>query len=449
MGIIVIVAGQAFSNSTKFRVRNQSMIEANEVAGNIAALIKDDIAQMGAKSALETKGASGTSDIFSNIPDEIFMPPVSSASTGSATSTASSASTSDEAAPDSSSFALLNAGNKSDLRFRRIHYGSDGKYQSIEEVRWFLDGDVLKRSCWTVKKQTGATLDEACDETTADKAEIVEIAEGVSGFSITAGEPKVKGEDEQLFPPTGNDFMLIPRFGEQYYNFLTVEKSGEATILKGFALNYNKGENKPSDAYDHPEQTEINQLFAAENETVSSITATSWKEFCSKTKNHFTLDSNVIYEISFNVEAPSSLDKMQMFNPGRDFLAVGLRNAKGERPDGLEDFLFYPPTSQATNAPKRSMRFSVKSEIKDVCLAFTFASFSPVTSEGTLRINNLKMKKPATANYEFSGWNTETKENIPEKKNVKAFKLSLSVKVNGEEGTVEEIIRTPSNGPRD
>ena len=36
VGIVVIVAGQAFSNSTKMRVRTQSMLKASEVAENVA-----------------------------------------------------------------------------------------------------------------------------------------------------------------------------------------------------------------------------------------------------------------------------------------------------------------------------------------------------------------------------------------------------------------------------
>ena len=44
VGIVVIVAGQAYSNSTKMRVRTQSMIKASEVAENVATLFKQDVA---------------------------------------------------------------------------------------------------------------------------------------------------------------------------------------------------------------------------------------------------------------------------------------------------------------------------------------------------------------------------------------------------------------------
>ena len=433
MGIIVIVAGQAFSNSTKFRVRNQSMIEANEVAGNIAALIKDDIAQMGAKSAIDgIKGSDdGKNDKFNVVDSLVYMDPQNA----------------DLTKRDSSSFIL----NNNSLKFRKVRYDESGLYMSVEEVKWFLDGDVLKRSCWTVKKRDGFSpaSDDPCAKEKENEAVAVEIASGVTSFDIIAGKPLVNEEDVQIFPPSGDDFMLVPRFGETYYNIVNVSNEGHLSTMTGFALNYNKTENKASDAFDNPEQAERNQLFAAENDGSTAFGASSWKNACAADQNHFTLDSNTIYEISFDVLAPSAGDKMEMFTPGRDFLAVGFRNGKGEKFPQIKDFLFYPPTSQNAVAQRRSMRFSLKNKVENACLVFTFVSFSPVTAEGTLNISMLKLKKLATANHEFESWNTENSSNIVEKKNVKAFKLSVGVKRNGEEGVSEQVIETPSNGPRD
>ena len=75
VGIIVVIAGEAFSNSTKFRIRTDNMIKATQVAENVGMLLKDDLAQMGAKSSLESVGAS-TSDYFdvSHISD-VYMDP--------------------------------------------------------------------------------------------------------------------------------------------------------------------------------------------------------------------------------------------------------------------------------------------------------------------------------------------------------------------------------------
>lgn len=436
MGIIVIVAGQAFSNSTKFRVRNQSMIEANEVAGNIAALIKDDIAQMGAKSAIED--AVGGIDKFSAVYPEVYMDPDNAS----------------DDKKDSSSFTLAT----NSLKFRRVRYDESGKYMSVEEVRWFLEGEVLKRSCWTVAKKAGLTLTttDPCVKDKASDAIAVEIADGVTDFSVAPGKPMIANDDEQLFPPSdGTDFMLVPRFGETHYNYLTISNEGSKTTLTGFAQNFNKSENTVSDAYANPGETEINQLYVAEYTGAASFSATTWKEQCGKTTNKFTLTPKTsskeakatFYEISFTLGQPASGDKMSMFAPGRDYLAVGFRDAEGNRPAELEDFIFYPPTGMAAAAPKRTMRFSVSKEYKDLCIAFTFASYSPVTADGRLIIENFKFKELANVSYDFSGWNPET--DIVEKKKVKAFKLSLHVKKNGEEGQSEEVILTPANGPRD
>jgi prepilin-type N-terminal cleavage/methylation domain-containing protein len=53
VGIIVVIAGHAFSNSTKFRVRTQNMLKATQEAENVATLFKADVSQMGAKTSLE------------------------------------------------------------------------------------------------------------------------------------------------------------------------------------------------------------------------------------------------------------------------------------------------------------------------------------------------------------------------------------------------------------
>lgn len=435
MGIVVIVAGQAFSNSTKFRVRNQSMIEANEVAGNISAIIRDDVAQMGAKSSKETPGAAA-SDEFSSVYSDVYMNPA----------------TDEPAKRDSSSFKLVETNDRSDLTLRRLRYDSDGHYVSVEEVRWFVENDELKRSCWTVAKKSGVALaaDDPCAKTAKNDAISVVIADGVTSFKIEAGKPKIKEDSLQMFPRTGNMFMLIPRYGENHYNIMNVENDSTSSRLSGFALNYDKFNNKLMDAANDPETVEKNQLFAAEYENVENLQGNTWKTICSADKNHFTFDSLVVYEISFKMPPPPIRNAMEMFTPGRDFLAVGFRDNEGNKSPYLKDFLFYPPTTQEALGRERKMRFSVPQKVEGQCLTFTFVSYSPVTSEGTMFIDDLKLKRVATVyDPEFPYWNTEGPSNIVQKKNVKAFKITLTVQRNGEGGVVETVIPTPSNGPKD
>ena len=100
------------------------------------------------------------------------------------------------------------------------------------------------------------------------------------------------------------------------------------------------------------------------------------------------------------------------------------------------------------------MRFHVPHEISNVCLAFTFALYSPLVSQGTVTIKNLKLLKVASSDYTFSTPPFDAESNKPEKKNVKALRLELQVSRGaqnggrGETGDVLLVIPIPSNGPR-
>ena len=92
------------------------------------------------------------------------------------------------------------------------------------------------------------------------------------------------------------------------------------------------------------------------------------------------------------------------------------------------------------------MRFSVPTELEDVCMAFTFASYSPVVAEGTIKLKDVALKKIASSNYVFVKNESIA---ISDKKNVKAMLLILEIDQGGETGVDSLIIPTPSNGPRD
>ena len=61
LGVIVLIAGNAFSDSTRFRIRTQNMLKANEVATAAASMFVEDISQTGAKS-YKTAGDINTPD---------------------------------------------------------------------------------------------------------------------------------------------------------------------------------------------------------------------------------------------------------------------------------------------------------------------------------------------------------------------------------------------------
>ena len=69
-----------------------------------------------------------------------------------------------------------------------------------------------------------------------------------------------------------------------------------------------------------------------------------------------------------------------------------------------------------------------------------------MAANGTLTISDVSLKKVESSNYVFDDAAALT---VADKKNVKALRLVLGVKKNGEEGRVSLVIHIPSNGPRD
>ncbi len=437
VGIVVVVAGSAFTNSTKMRVRTQGMLQANQIAANIGTVIKDDVAQMGAKSSKEYTGAM-ESDGFSEVYSDVYMNPDAT----------------EASERDSSSFSItLDDDDQQVFTFRRLSYDEEGRYRSTEEVRWFLEEETLKRSCWTVMFRVGATVseDDPCAKMKAEEAIPVTIAENVTHFQVIAGKPNVTVENIQMFPNhSGNEFMLVPRYGENFYHLLEANNQGSSTELSGFANNYDMGANRVQESANDPERVERNQLFVAEYENPFTLTPTSWKSVCNMDANKFTFVPNTTYEISFELPSTSRNNKMGMFIPDKDALSIGFRDASGNRPSQIQDFSFFPPVAEVYTAKQRSMRFSVGETVSDVCMVITFASLSPVATMGSITVENLKLTKVASSNYTFDPtWNSESVANIQDKKNVKAFKIDIGVSVGSEKGSVEQLILVPSNGPRD
>ena len=454
VGIVVLVAGQAFSNSTKFRVRTQNMIRATQDAENVAMIFKEDAAQVGAKSAKTAEAAAGGAefgDKFSAIYADVYMAPDTS-----------------DANKDSSSFLISSSSGFSDFTFRRVRYDEQGVYKAVEEVGWFVVNGVLKRSCRTVSGDgdgdacpAGKTVEEARDAA-------VEIATNISKFEILAPTPTT-AEEEQIFPTPGNSFRLIPRTGEEhFYNMKTTNGSvengaGEQITLTQFYTNYDNANNALKS-----ELNNMNQVVAANSEDADG-TGWTWKTYC-QNRGLLTLEKDNTYEISFEMPytaiASSSDFETQPFVPGEDHMSVGFRGKfsgniptiKGKDNKTkvlIDDFLFYPSYS-FTASSKRTMRFTVPESMDSVCLVFTFACYSPLAAQATLKIKNLKIKKVAGANYEFDSahpYSPEAHKN--DKKNIKALKLNLQIArggkngLHGETGEVDMVIPIPSNGPTD
>ena len=418
LSIVVLIAGQAFTDSTRFRIRTQNMLKATQVAENVGTLFKSDVSQMGAKTSKERNTSATTDSFYVKAIHDVYIDPDNL----------------DDTKKDSSSYVITHdaSGTALDrLMMNRMRYKETGEFASIEKVEWFIDGTTLKRSCVTIEG------DELPDECPKDEPLVVDIADNIQKFIVTPATPSVSTDMAQILPSTTSTiqaFRLVPRYGEENLSFVTTipAEGGESVSLNGFATNYDYENNEPL-----LDQKNANQVFVAE----SNGNIGNWKDLCIKV----TLVPNVEYEISFAM--PISEDAGRMFCPGRDHMAVGFRYANdGTKPAEIDDFLFYPPTIAGAAEGNRSMRFTVKDSIKDVCLGFTFASYSPIAASGKMTLKNVSLKKNESAIYEFDDLENI---NVLDKKNVKAMRLVLVVNQRGETGVDSLVVPVPSNGPRD
>ena len=430
VGIVVVVAGQAFSNSTKMRVRTQSMLKASEVAENVANLFKTDVAQTGAKSSLETHATDGSNDIFSDVKKAVYMDPDNDTDTDK----------------DSSSFQFVPASpasnaNLEQFKMRRVRYSATGQYEAVEEITWFLENKVLKRKCVVVDDGVAGDDCAAKGATGAALAPfIVEVATDVDSFKVLPAIPKSSEGSLQMFPPPSGSgaIRFISRTGIGGLFPIVAGAGGTSVQLSGFASNYDETND------DVPSIKNSNEVYVFENSDVVG----TWKNLCENASNHFSFEPGQEYELSFGIGIPTGdMEKARMFVPNKDHMAVGFRSFDGDRFDELPDFMFYPPSISEANNVKRTMRFSVSKPVVNACIAFTFSFFSPLAANGTLIVSDFRLKKVAGSTYSFSPSTTSVA--TVDKKNVKAFQLRLQVKRNGESGDVTLVVPTPSNGPSD
>ncbi len=426
VGIIVVVAGQAFSNSTKFRVRTQNMLRVTQEAEDVGLLFKEDVQQTGTKSSKEAPVA--ISDNFYLSPD-VYMalaPAVEN--------------------PDSSSFKVCPsfecpAANcpaegcpTTEFKSRRMVYDSVGHYKRVEEITWTYEPATKKlfRTC-VIKPSNIAAQAAQCPGTA------VEIADSVSFFKVVPATPGVvSGTNPRLLPNPNNSaqntFRLNPRINGSTLLFAKTEPEdnvSEAVTIREFATNY-----------DFENSTIIEDGMKRNELYVAAFQVNNSWDKC----QDVDLEKGKEYEIRFDVIY--SADAIRTFCQDRDHASVGFRKkTDGSKIPQVDDFLFYPPQSNVASEV-RSMRFTVDEDVEDVCLAFTFATYSPVAGTGSIQIANLGLWQVPSSNYEFNDdfANTMT---LVDKKNVKAVRLDLTIKRNGEAGNVSVVVPVPSNGPRD
>ncbi len=449
LGGIVLIAGQAFSDSTKMRVRTQNMLQASEVAESVANLIKADIAQTGAKSSME-EGVSGAGaeygSRYSDVYTLVYMDPDNATA----------------ANVDSSSFSVVDKNGFDSLTLRRLRYDECDHFLAIEQVAWYVRNGSLRRKCKFLQIKEGTLVNDApchawipTDDPCSDSTE-VEIAEGVSMFRVIPGKPGVVGDNTQLFPATGvTEFRLVGRNDGArelplvYNEAGIINRGGNTQTVTNFYQNFDHVQEQVKSEGER----KVNEVIVISNETTSE---TSWQALCSREGNNFTFEPGEQYEISFDVSTPDvNNDKSKVFVPGVDYMSIGFRDKDtGNLPEvndvvQVSNFSFFPPMGLKGegSGAGRSVRFSVSKKVEHVCMAFTFACYSPLVSQGKISIANLKLTKIPSANYNFEEYNFESHKH--DKQNVKAFLLKLDVKRSGESGHVDVVVPAPSNGPHD
>ncbi len=455
LSAIVLIAGRAFSDSTKFRVRTQNMLRATQEAENVAVLLKSDISQMGAKSSVNAGAPAGgvsVGDNFSLIYDSVYIAPAA-------------------ATKDSSSFLLISTENSDfdSLFIRYVRYDNQGHFVAVEEAHWYVEANVLKRACRTLAGEPDTAM---CKKETRASAKdhAVTVASGVRQFKVLPARPSALVGEEQLFPPSGGDeFRLVPRKNDEGYANLYVANESGIANSGGTGQRLGGSSGPFFSNYDNANQQilttgqKVNELIAIDNDNSDS----PWRSLCAVRGGNYNgrirLLPKTEYELSFNMPLPSSnTDRSLLFVPGKDHMSVGFRSYEtGEPPkkgEGtntvqlIDDFMFFPPLDANRGDGRRVMRFTVPDTIDKVCISFTFACYSPLVSQGSLTIEKLKLRKVPTANYDFQEGYTP---NDVDKKNIKAMKVFLQVARGGKNGHKGEadslivVVPTPSNGPRD
>ena len=431
VGVVVIIAGNAFSDSTRIRLGSESMLKANKEAETMGNLFRDDVAQMGAKTVVNNAHKGGLRAAGLEIASKVYM---------------------DSAGKDFSSFTYYPGKkkpaegernqNQDCLVMRKVQLNDDESFRSVEEITWFTTYDgILKRACRTIFPAgvgDSTTCPEMppqteCPDKVKDLKGVVELSSGVSKFVITPATPDLLGGEDPIFPYSSDDgrFRLISRSAPH-------AKVIKATILPptaatsfgitDFVTNYvQEGETNSNEKKQH-------QVFVGR----SGETGDEWLD-CYR----FSFQKDKTYEIAF--KTPYAADYSRMFRQKYDHMSIGLRTVKdGElMPCGAaEDMLIFPP--QSKDAPDGHIfRFTPRADYANVCIMFTMSFYSPRPAHGTLNIADINVKQVSDRNYKFvPGYKPE----IEDKANVRAFKLDLQVKRNGVAGASVMVVPVPSNG---
>ncbi|MCL2261318.1 MAG: hypothetical protein FWC15_08210 [Fibromonadales bacterium] len=437
MGFIVVVAGRAFSDSTKMRIRSQNMLASTEEAGQVASLLKEDISQMGTKTW--AKPGSGT-----NLEHEIGL---ETSDQANAVYESYNSNENDPTA-DYSSYSLLRDGDNNtmnEIRFRKVFYEANGAYRAVQQIRWFAETVnntvVLKRQCETL-------LGEKNNDCSGDA---IEMARDVHRFKLLPSRPGLKTTTSDCATSVAcySDTLMLGGAGD-IFSLQAREGYPSAAIIPG--TNYVTLKSFPpiATAGNSPSNTSGQYYVGAKNGEPG------WQNcelFNFKVGETYAMQFNIPYEAydcipgSGNPSACQKYSRMSTFRPDLDHLSIGLRNAGASIPN-IPDFLFYPP--QYSSSPiERNFEFSVPNDVS-ACLAITAAIYGQA-SAGQITFSNFKLYRKLDKVYHFedtpdSNYNPGITGAIKGKAAVKAFRLELEINKRTEKSKAAMVIPVPNNG---
>ena len=431
----------------------------------MANLISEDISQMGVKAwGGRSSASSGNANYIISRISQVYMD-----TTGT-----------NAALHDSSSFLLFRANNPNNniafdsLVFRKADINENGEFLGVREISWAVnENGELHRRCRTIFNSSNFPLPEECPEGPMNEAPAVFIAKDVKKFSFNASAPGLKPGTSGM--STISDGIIFPLNDDHTFKLLAhATNNNSATIiepqnfldgdgpnttvaeLKLFAKN-NPGNSNQNDKFD--------ELYFANSSSPQCLS--------------FEILNGETYVVEFempffeNSGAPSEEAQKDssstQFQPGRDHIAVGLRYSSSGIIDDVvsSDVLLYAPQHEDAARHPRYAEFSVRGNpAEEVCVALTFAFYSPLAYKGKLRFTNFKIYRKQTGAYHFVSKDNNYDEDfaksyvdenndvnkLKHKKLVKAFELLLEIDKNGEvAGTYSKdstgmAIPVPNNG---
>jgi type II secretory pathway pseudopilin PulG len=427
LGFVVVVAGRAFSDATKMRVRSQNMIISAEEVGRVMAFLKDDISQMGTKNRKTINNITGDYGKFDyDIVDKVY---INYTTTNAA---------------DLSSFVLKYKDPTEDydiLTFLKAHYTEDGLCRAVFTVKWSVTNDgTLIRECTPDRSAPGCNngpniLPDECPERLI-------MASNLTQFKLLPSKP---GKDDSHVLTAAGDPPDTVNFSSLSENGVNVNKLN----IKDFEKNEDETANF------------VRTIYFSKNNGTSCYSLNFRKdevyaiEFDQPYIKPSSSNGGTCYK--YNKSECEYYNKMSMFQPGRDHLSVGLRNG-GKPIVDVPDFLFYPPQSgedklkdntndiNINNESKQHFEFSVPVDVA-ACVGITAAFYSEDAVGGYLSIDKMRVIRKTDNVYRFED-DPDYPANNKEKASVKAFKLSLGVKKKNEIKLDTAIIAVPNNGVR-